>query len=376
MKRLVVVLLALTIVSSFAFANGGSQSGKIDIGLAMPETHVQRWVSDGNNLKAEAEKRGYKAAVQWANGDQPTQNQQVQSFLTQGARALIIGCINDGIGPVVAEALRENVVVVAYDRIIQGTSDYGYLITFNNYKVGTLQGTSIKDTLNLDAATTAAPKYITLFAGSATDANANFFYQGAIDVLLPYIDKGVLKVVGPFPRSYTDSANFLRIATEGWSASVAKTRMENLLNNDARSVTLDAVLSPNDTLARAIIEACKADAKYLNKLPVVTGQDAEFDSLMSIKNGEQTSTVFKDLAKQSEAAILLVDQVLKGQPINIPGSQLAAGSTTEIANTGKGYVTTYLLDPVVVTKSNLASYIDAIAAAIELTADQIAQLKK
>ena len=127
--------------------------------------------------------------------------------------------------------------------------------------------------------------------------------------------------------------------------------MENLLNNDARDVVLDAVLAPNDTLARAILEACKADAKYRTKLPVISGQDAEFDSMMSIKNGEQYSTVFKDTAKLAEAAIILADQLLKGQPINVPGTVLAAGDLAEIGNTGRGYVTTYLLDPVLVTRN-------------------------
>jgi putative multiple sugar transport system substrate-binding protein len=369
MKKLAVVLLVLLVAGS-AFAgpkaDGGSSGGgdktsggKTLIGIAMPETHVQRWVGDGNKLKAEAEKRGYAAEAQWGNADQNQQNQQIQSFLTQGAKALVIGNINDGVGSVVAEAARDKVIVVAYDRIIQGTSDYGYFITFNNYKVGTLQGTSLKDAMNLDAATTAAPKYITLFAGSPTDANANFFFQGAMDVLNPYIDKGVLRVVGPYPKHYTDTANFQRIATENWQAPIAKARMENLLNGDARNVTLDAVLAPNDPLARAILEACKADAKYRTTLPAVSGQDAEFDSAMSIKNGEQYSTVFKDTKKLAEAAIILVDQLLKGQPINVPGTVLAAGGTTEIANTGKGYVTTFLLDPVLVTKSNLKAIVDA-----------------
>ncbi|MDR2731464.1 MAG: substrate-binding domain-containing protein, partial [Treponema sp.] len=252
MKKLFVILLVLLVAGSL-FAGGNAArgtSGKTLIGIAMPETHVQRWVADGNRLKAEAEKRGYAAEAQWADGNQPNQNQQIQSFLTQGAKALVIGNINDGVGSVVAEAMRDKVIVVAYDRIIQGTSDYGYFITFNNYKVGTLQGTSLKDAMNLDAATTTAPKYITLFAGSPTDANANFFYQGAMDVLNPYVDKGVLVVVGPDPKHNTDTANFQRIATEGWQAPIAKTRMENLLNNDARNVTLDAVLAPNDTLAR------------------------------------------------------------------------------------------------------------------------------
>jgi putative multiple sugar transport system substrate-binding protein len=213
--------------------------------------------------------------------------------------------------------------------------------------------------MNLDAASTSAPKYITLFAGSPTDANANFFFQGAMDVLNPYIDKGVLRVVGPYPKHYTDTANFQRIATEGWQAPIAKTRMENLLNNDARNITLDAVLAPNDPLARAIIEACKADAKYRQKLPAVSGQDAEFASALSIKNGEQTSTVFKDTAKLAEAAIILADQILKGQSPNIAGAVLASGDLREIGNTGRGYVTTYLLDPILVTRNNLNVPVDA-----------------
>jgi len=137
--------------------------------------------------------------------------------------------------------------------------------------------------------------------------------------------------------------------------------MENLLNGDARNVTLDAVLAPNDPLGRAIIEACKADAKYRTKLPVVTGQDAEFESVLSIKNGDQYMTVFKDTLKLAEAAIILVDQVLKGQPINIPGATLATGAyATQLGDTTAGgrfpngkTVKTYVLPPTVVTKNNI-----------------------
>jgi putative multiple sugar transport system substrate-binding protein len=372
MKKLSLVLLVLLVAGS-VFAGGGKEGGGGGplIGIAMPETHVLRWIKDGNQLKAEAEKRGYTAQVQWANADQVTQNFQVQSFLTQGAKAIVIGCITDGIAPVVAEAAKDGVVVVAYDRIISNSADYDYYITFNNFKVGVLQAQSIVAGLDLDKATTAAPKNITLFAGSATDGNAFFFFDGAMSILNPYIDKGVLKVVGPYPKTSADRANFQRIATENWQAPIAKTRMENLLNNDARNVTLDAVLAPNDTLARAIIEALKADAKYRTKLPVISGQDAEFASAMSIKNGEQYSTVFKDTAKLAEAAILLIDQVLKGQPVNIPGAVLASGDLLSIGNTGRKTVKAYLLDPILVTKSNLNVPVNANF----FTAEEAAQLK-
>ena len=355
MKKIATILFALMVIASFLIGCGG---GKVDIGIAMPETHVQRWVKDGKSLKAEAEKLGFKAAVLWADADQLKQNQQIEGFLTQGAKALIIGNINDGVGAVVESAKREKAVIIAYDRIIQGTDNYEYFITFNNYKVGTLQGQSIADGLDLASATAAAPKYITFFAGSPTDANANFFFQGAMDVLLPFIDSGVLKVVGPAPKHYSEPA-FQQIATENWQAPIAKARMEALLIGDARSVTLDAVLAPNDTLARAIIEACKADEKYQDKLPVTSGQDAEFDSAMSIKNGEQYSTVFKDTAKLAEAAIMLADQLIKGVDVDIPGTVLAEGDLEAIGDTGAGNVKTLLLDPILVTKDNILVPVDA-----------------
>ncbi|MDR0323321.1 MAG: sugar-binding protein [Treponema sp.] len=359
MKRIVMVLFVLLVACSFAFAGGRTTPGKLDVGIAMPETHVQRWVKDGNSLRDEAAKRGYRAEVQWADANQATQNQQIQSFLTQGARALVIGNINDGVGSVVAEAARDKVMVVAYDRIIQNSADYDYFITFNNFKVGQLQAQSLVDSMNLNAATAANPKLITLFAGSPTDGNAFFFFDGAMSILNPYIDRGVLRVIGPYPRSSSDTANFMRIATENWQAPLAKTRMENLLTNDARAVTLDAVLCPNDPIARAVIEALKADAKYRTRLPFTSGQDAEFDTMISIRNGEQTSTVFKDTGALAAAAILLIDQVMKGQPVNIPGAVLASGDLREIGNTGRKYVNTYLLDPVLVTRSNINAPVDA-----------------
>jgi len=357
MRKIAAILVVVTLALSMVVGCSG-KGGKL-IGVAMPETHVLRWTKDGSSLVAEAEKLGYRAEAQYGDANQGTQNQQIQSFLTQGAKALIVGCINDGVAPVISEAARDKVAVIAYDRIIPNSADYDYYITFNNFKVGVLQAQSIVQGLGLDSASSSAPKYITLFAGSPTDGNAFFFFDGAMSVLNSYIDKGVLRVVGPYPKTSADRDNFQRIATENWQAPVAKTRMENLLSNDARSVTLNAVLAPNDTLARAIIEALKADAKYRGNLPVVTGQDAEYASAESIKNGEQYSTVFKNTAKLAEAAIILADQILKGQDINIPGAELATGDLAEIGNTGKKYVNAYLLDPILVTKDNLTVMLEA-----------------
>ncbi|MDC7240791.1 MAG: sugar ABC transporter substrate-binding protein, partial [Spirochaetales bacterium] len=273
---------------------------------------------------------------------------EVQDFITKGADLLIIGSVNEGVGSVVADAARDDIDVIAYDRLITNSGDYDYYITFDNFKVGQFQGEGIIKGLDMDNAS--GPKYITLFAGSPTDNNANFFFDGAMSVLGPYVDAGELVIVGPAPMSSDDKANFTKIATENWRPEIAKARMENLLNNDAKDVVLDAVLAPNDTLARAIIEACMTDAKYdtVDKLPVVSGQDGEVGSVKFIRDGKQYMTVYKDTGKLAQAAIILADALLKGETPNVPGARLDTSSY----DTGKKTVNSYLLEPIMVTQEN------------------------
>ncbi len=346
MKKIIATVAALALVAGMATAQSKKNANTF-IGLAMPETHVERWQKDGAALLADAQAKGYKAEVTFGDADQGKQNTQIQDFLTKGAKLLVIGSVNEGVGSVVADAAADGTIVIAYDRLITGSKDYDYYITFDNYKVGTFQGKAIESALNLAKATKSKPKYITLFAGSPTDNNAKVFFDGAIDVLRPYVEKGVLKIVGPAPMKSGDAA-FTKITTENWKADIAKARMENLLNNDAAKVTLDAILAPNDTLARAIIEACAADAKYTKKLPVVTGQDGEVASIAAIRDGKQNMTVFKDTRKLASATIELADALLQGKAPSIAGARL----DTTSYNTGKKTVKAYLLEPVIVNKDN------------------------
>ena len=356
--------MVLLLAGSVAFSQGAQEAGKGFIGLAMPETHVERWQMDGAALRDAAVALGYRAEVAYGDADQSIQNAQLSDFITKGADLLIIGSINEGVVTAVADAREDGVEVIAYDRLITGSDQYDYYITFDNFKVGQFQGAAIVDELDLANATTANPKYITLFAGSPTDNNAFFFFDGALSELRPFVEKGVLKIVGPAPLRSSDTANFTRIATENWRPDLAKQRMENLLNGDAKDYVLDAVLSPNDTLARAIIEALLSDAKYVNNLPVVTGQDGELASIQMIKDGRQAMTVFKDTRNLAKAAIDLADAILQGKTPQIEGARL----DTETYDTGKKVVKSYLLEPVRVTKDN---YVEVMIDSGYYKADQI-----
>jgi len=350
MKRILFLFLVLLMAAGMTFAGGSGEGGVIDIGIAMPETHVERWQRDGADLLQGAIDAGYKAEVTFADADQGLQNKQIQDFITKGAKLLIVGNINEGVNSVVAEAAKEGIIVIAYDRLITGSGDYDYYITFDNFRVGEFQGQAIVDGLDLNNASASDPKFITLFAGSPTDNNANFFFDGAMSKLRPYVQSGVLKIVGPAPLD-SSSPDFTRIATENWRAEIAKARMENLLSNDALNVTLDAVLAPNDTLARGIIEALSADAKYdtTEELPVVTGQDGELASIKMIRDGEQYMTVFKDTRDLAAGAVKLADALLSGEGApEIAGARL----DTTTYDTGVKVVNSYLLSPVRVTQDN------------------------
>jgi putative multiple sugar transport system substrate-binding protein len=340
MKKLLLTVAALLAVSGFFYAADY-------IGIAMPETHVERWVQDGAALKAAAIAAGYQANDTYGDADQATQNKQIQDMMTKGAKLLIVANINEGVNPIIADAAKEKIIVIAYDRMITGSADYDYYITFDNFQVGVFQGKALEEGLGLAKATSSKPKYVTLFAGSPTDNNARVFFDGAMSILAPYVQKGVVKLVGPAPLKDTD-ASWMQITTENWQAPIAKTRMENLLNKDAAKVTLDGILAPNDTLSRGIQEACAADAKYVKKLPIITGQDGEKASIAAIRDGKQYMTVFKDTRDLAKATIVLADALLKGQTPSIKGARL----DTTSYNTGKKLVKAYLLTPVNVTEDN------------------------
>ena len=192
-------------------------AGGQKVGVAMPTKDLQRWNQDGANMKSQLEAAGYEVDLQYANNDVSTQVSQIENMIANGDQILVIASIDgSSLGTVLAQAKEANIPVIAYDRLIMETDAVSYYATFDNYKVGTIQGEYIRDALDLDNAD--GPFNIEIFTGDPADNNALFFYGGAMEVLNPYIESGKLNVV-------SGKTEFADVATADWKTENAQNRM-------------------------------------------------------------------------------------------------------------------------------------------------------
>jgi putative multiple sugar transport system substrate-binding protein len=318
-----------------------SQAGAQDkglVGISMPTKSSARWIADGDNMVKVFKEKGYKTDLQYAEDDIPNQLAQIENMMTKGVKVLVIASI-DGttLSDVLQKAADKGVKVIAYDRLIRNSKNVNYYATFDNFQVGVLQAAYIEKALDLKSGK--GPFNIELFGGSADDNNAFFFYNGAMSVLKPYIDKGKLVV-----RSKQMGMD--KVSTLRWDGAVAQSRMDNLLSAYYTNAHVDAVLSPYDGLSIGIISSLKGVGYGTPKLPmpVVTGQDAEIPSVKSILRGEQRSTVFKDTRELAKVTAGMVDAVLSGKTPEI--------NDTKTYNNGVKVVPAYLLKPVIVDAAN------------------------
>ncbi|PJJ71068.1 putative multiple sugar transport system substrate-binding protein [Diaminobutyricimonas aerilata] len=322
----------------------GSNEGAL-IGVAMPTQTSERWIDDGDNVKAKLEDLGYKVDLQYADDKVEDQISQIEAMLNKGAKALIIASIDGtALTQVLETAAEDDVKVIAYDRLINGSPNVDYYVTFDNFEVGVQQGTSLLTGLGLvdesgEPTGDTTPKTIELFAGSPDDNNARFFFDGAMSVIQPFIDSGQITVG-------SGQTAFEQVAIQQWKLEGAQARMENLLGLAyGGGEQLDGVLAPYDGLSRGIINALKGNGYSADELPIITGQDAEKASDRLILEGEQYSTIFKDTRLLGDTAAEFVDALLNGEEPEV--------NDTETYDNGEKIVPAFLHESVIITKDNL-----------------------
>lgn len=330
-------------------AEGSGDKGDLLIGVSMPTQTSERWIADGNAVQDGLEEAGYQVDLQYAGDDIPTQGQQIDQMITKGADLLVIAAIDGtALSSQLDAAAAANIPVISYDRLIRDSEHVDFYVTFDNYKVGVQQATSLLTGLGVldeDGKETGekGPFNIELFAGSLDDNNAHFFWQGAMDTLQPFIDDGVLAV--PSGQTDIEQAAILR-----WQQETAQKRMEDLLTSTyAGGTKLDGVLSPYDGLSRGIITALQGTGglgpAIADGLPIVTGQDAEIGSVALIDQGVQFASIFKDTRKLAEQSVVVAQAILEGEE--------PEANDTETYDNGVKVVPSYLLQSDIVYKDNI-----------------------
>ena len=313
-RRTLLAVLAAT--AACASVPAFASKEKPVIGFSIDDLRVERWARDRDFFIEAATKLGAEVSVQSADGDSAKQVAQLENLISKKVDVLVI-VPKDGatLINVIKEAKKAGIKVVSYDRLIK-TNDVDAYISFDNYRVGQMQGAALMKAL---------PKgNIYVMSGDPGDNNAKLFKAGAMSEIEPFVKKGDIKILG-------------EQAVKDWLPSNALKIAENVLTQFNNKI--DGFLAPNDGTAGGVIQAL-AGQKLAGKVPV-TGQDAELAACKRILAGTQTMTVYKSLrAIATEAAKLSVDLV-KGTPVQFK------------AEKAEGGIEQILLDPIVLTKDNM-----------------------
>lgn len=287
------------------------ETAPVDVGIVMPD--LPQWRTDAATIIETIEPAGYTADLRVSTGDQALQNEQIRKLVQRGVQVLIVGAVDAGVDSAIAEAERNGVTVIAYRRYIPSSEDFDYYLTFDTQVVGEMQGTMIAEALGLQRVFANDPRYIALFAGDPDADETAAIYDGAMEVLMPHIDRGALRVVGPLPTSST-SFIFDRVTVPDGTADSAEFLMRNLLMTDAADIPLDAVLAPNDTIAGGVITALRTDERYTSPetFPVITGAGGTPEAQERVRTGYQYMTVVQDPARLAALAAELSQRILDG----------------------------------------------------------------
>ncbi|WP_344659793.1 sugar ABC transporter substrate-binding protein [Catenulispora subtropica] len=302
---------------------GGTANGSgVRIGILLPESKTTRYEAfDRPLLQSELQKLLPGVQIDYYNAGQnaTTQQTQVDTALTKGDKVLVLDAVDSkSIQNSVQKAHDAGVKVVAYDRLAQGPVDA--YVSFDNVKVGQLQGTALLAALGSDAAS----KQIVMINGSPTDPNAAQFKQGAHSVL-----NGKVKI----GKEYD---------TPEWDPNTANQEMAGAITA-LGAPNINGVYSANDGMAAGIATALSAAGMHVP----LTGQDAQLDALQRIQAGTQTMTIYKPYQPEAAAAAAVAAQFAQGKT---PGSDLLPDSVTS----GSGNkVPAKLITPIVVDKNNM-----------------------
>ena len=317
--------------SSNSNTGGGGTSASNNkggtIALLLPETKTARYESQDKphfEQKVKALCPNCKIIYQNADQDAAQQQQQAEAALTQGAKVLVLDAVDAAsAGAIVTKAKAQKVPVISYDRLVTN-APVDYYISFDNVRVGQLQGQALAKKLKDDGKATGP---IVMINGAPTDNNAKLFKQGATGAL----NSAGIKVL----KSYD---------TPDWSPDKAQNEMQQAITAVGEN-GFNGVYAANDGTAGGAIAAMKSAGVNSTQRPT-TGQDAELAGIQRILAGTQYMTVYKAVKPEAENAATMAVDLVNGRK---PPASLVNKKT----DNGQLQVPSVILTPVAVTKDNI-----------------------
>ena len=318
-------------------SNDGTPAKRV--GVAMPTRTSERWINDGMNIKARLETLGYEVDLQYADNDIELQVSQIESMIRNEVNCLVIASIDSTrLVDVLKTAKNNGISIIAYDRLLMDTDAVSYYASFDNKEVGTLIGNYICEKKELKKASEEGKSYtIEFFMGSPDDNNALFLYDGLMEVLKPYLDDGTLKCRSG--KTSFDDTCILR-----WSEETAGDMCSELIREYYGSGDLDIACSAYDGFAYGILKAWQNAGLSMEKLPLITGQDAERNAIKNIAEGRMGMTIYKDTRILAAKCVTMVQALLEDSEPEI--------NDTDQYNNNVLTVPSYLCDPVIIDEDN------------------------
>jgi D-xylose transport system substrate-binding protein len=317
--------------SSDTGSSGGGTSSVGKVGVILPDTaSSQRWGTDDPKfLKQAFDAAGVSVDIQNAQGDKSQFQTIADGMISSGVKVLIIVNLDSGTGKAVLDkAKAAGIATIDYDRLtLNGNANY--YVSFDNVKVGELQGQGLVDCLTEKKYT---KPVVAELNGSPTDNNATLFAQGYNSVLDPKYADG----------TFTKGPNQ---AVPNWDNAQGGTIFEQMLTSNKK---IQGVLAANDGLGNAVISVLKKNK--LNGQVPVTGQDATVQGLQNILAGDQCMTVYKAIKQEADAAAALAISIAKGQK-----PTTATGTTTDPES--KAAIPSVLLVPKSITAATVKDVI-------------------
>jgi D-xylose transport system substrate-binding protein len=311
-------------------SDGGSSGATGKVGVILPDSKSSvRWeTQDRPNLEAAFKAAGLESTIQNAEGSPDTFGQLCDQMITEGVNVLIETDLDPDSGKAcIDKAKNAGVAVIDYDRLTLG-GGADYYVSFDNVKVGALQGQGLIDCLQGKGVKSGPIAFIN---GAATDNNATLFKQGYEQVIK---DDGSYNVVAD--------------QTGDWDPDTAGKVFDQFY---AAHPDLVGLITANDGMAGGVIAREKA-AGVEGKIPV-TGQDATAEGLANVLQGYQCGTVFKDTSLEAKAASDLAIAIINGDD---PSS--IATATVNDSKLGVD-VPSVLATPVWITSDNVQDVVTA-----------------